>query len=174
MSGGGQQASAGGLGGLLGQMLGGGAGPMTGGRGGDPLGGLLGQMLGGMQGGQAAGGNPLAALAGAILGGQGMQGGLGGLLSQLQGAGLGREAESWVSPGQNMAVDPGRLLDAFGRERMQGLAQQNGLGLEEMLSGLSQHLPQVVDQLTPQGRLPQQNELQDMLGALLGGGTRRA
>lgn len=177
MAGGGQQdSSGGGLGGLLGQMLGGGAGPMAGGRGGDPLGGLLSQVLGGATGGgQAMGGNPLEALAGAILGGQGgAQGGLGGLLSQLQGAGLGRQAESWVSPGQNMAVDPGQLLDAFGRDRMQGLAQQNGLDLNEMLSGLSQHLPQVVDQLTPQGRLPQQTELQDMLGSLLGGGTRRA
>lgn len=66
------------------------------------------------------------------------------------------------------------MLEAFGRDRMQGLAQQNGMELNEMLSGLSQHLPQVVDQLTPQGRMPQQNELQEMLGALLGGGARRA
>lgn len=176
MAGGGQQAApGGGLGGLLGQVLGGGAGQMAGGRGGDPLGGLLSQVLGGVQGGgRGAGGNPLEALAGAILGGQGAQGGLGGLLSQLQSAGLGREADSWVSPGQNMSVDPGQLLDAFGRERMQGLAQQNGMDLNEMLAGLSQQLPQVVDQLTPQGRLPQANELQDVLGALLGGGTRRA
>lgn len=176
MSGGGQQAApGGGLGGILGQVLGGGAGQMGGGRGGDPLGGLLSQVLGG-QGAQAQGGNPLEALAGAILGGGqgGAQGGLGGLLSQLQGAGLGREADSWVSPGQNLPVEPGRLLEAFGRDRMQGLAQQNGMDLNEMLSGLSQHLPQVVDQLTPQGRMPQTNELQDMLGSLLGGGTRRA
>ena len=73
-----------------------------------------------------------------------------------------------------MAVDPNQLLDAFGRERLQGLAQQNGMALDEMLSGLTQHLPQVVDQLTPQGHLPQQDELQQMLGSLLGGGTRRA
>ncbi|MFN0191345.1 MAG: YidB family protein [Aestuariivirga sp.] len=175
MSGGGQQApQGGGLGGLLGQVLGGGGGRMGGGN--NPLGGPLGGMMGGgAPGGQ---GNPLEALAGAILGGGqrgGVQGGgLGGLLSQLQNSGLGREADSWVSPGQNLPVDPNRLLEAFGRDRMQGLAQQNGMELGEMLSSLSQHLPQVVDQLTPQGRMPHNTELQEMLGSLLGGGTRRA
>lgn len=162
-----QQAGGGGLGGLLGQVLGGGAGA---GAGNNPLGGLLSGMMGGGRG-QAGGGNPLEALAGAILGGGGGQGGsgLGGLLSQLQGSGLGREADSWVSQGPNMAVSPDKLSQAFGQERLSKLAQQNGMDLNEMLSGLSQHLPDVVNQLTPQGRLPQANELQDLLGQFMGG-----
>ncbi len=173
--GGGQQrqAGGGGLGGLLGQVLGGGGNAGVG-AGNNPLGGLLGGMLGG--GGNQAmgrGGNPLEALAGAILGGGGAQGGgggLGGLLSQLQGSGLGREADSWVSQGPNMAVSPDQLRQAFGQDKLSGLAQQNGMDLNEMLQGLSQHLPDVVNQLTPQGRLPQGNELQDLLGKFMGGG----
>lgn len=157
----------GGFGGLLGQVLAGGAG----GGGNNPLGGLLGQVLGGGRG--QSSGNPLEALAGAILGGQQHGGGgLGGLLSQLQGAGLGREADSWVSQGENMPVSPDQLLNAFGSERLQGLAQQNGMNLNEMLSSLSQHLPDVVNQMTPQGRLPATNELSDLLGQFMGRGNR--
>ncbi|MBL8702447.1 MAG: DUF937 domain-containing protein [Alphaproteobacteria bacterium] len=154
-------AAGGGLGGLLGQVLGGGAGGAN-----NPLGGLLGQVLGG--GRAQAGGNPLEALAGAILGGQQQGGGLGGLLSQLQGAGLGREADSWVSQGANLPVSPDQLLRSFGRDRLQGLAQQNGMDLGEMLAGLSQQLPEVVNQMTPQGRMPETNELSDLLGQFLG------
>jgi uncharacterized protein YidB (DUF937 family) len=34
---------------------------------------------------------------------------------------------------------------------------------DDLLQGLSQYLPQVVDQLTPAGRLPTEQEVQRML-----------
>jgi uncharacterized protein YidB (DUF937 family) len=133
------------------------------------LGGILGGLLGGGRSSPSGGGNPLEALAGMLAGG-GQQGGgaLGQLLQQFQGAGLSREADSWVSTGPNIPLSPDALTRVFGREKLQGLAQEHGMDLGSVLHGLSQQLPEVVNQMTPQGRLPQSNELQDLLGKFMG------
>jgi uncharacterized protein YidB (DUF937 family) len=41
--------------------------------------------------------------------------------------------------------------------------EQTGMSREELLAGLSRELPQVVDKLTPQGRLPSDQEAQRMI-----------
>jgi uncharacterized protein YidB (DUF937 family) len=50
------------------------------------------------------------------------------------------------------------LATALGADRVNTLAGFSGMSREEMLSGLSQQLPDVVDQLTPEGRLPTEQE----------------
>jgi len=96
--------------------------------------------------------------------------GLGGLLSQLQRAGLGDAAASWVGTGTNQPVSPDALGGALGPDLLGQLARQLGVGQQEVAGGLSQVLPQVVDRLTPQGRVPD-GGLPDIgnLGSLLGG-----
>jgi uncharacterized protein YidB (DUF937 family) len=116
-------------------------------------GGGLGDLLKGGLGGLLAGGT-----AGSIL-----SGGLGDLLNQLQQKGHGDTANSWVSPGPNKQIAPRDLADALGADRINALAAQTGLSREELLAGLSQHLPQVVNHLTPDGRLPSESELSRML-----------
>ena len=111
-------------------------------------GGLSDLMKGGL-GGLLAGG-----AAGSIL-----SGGLGDLLGQLQKGGQGEVADSWVGKGQNRAISPGDLASALGADQIQSLSAQSGLSRDELLSGLSQYLPQVIDHLTPDGRLPTENEL---------------
>ncbi len=114
-------------------------------------GGSLSDMLKGGLGGLVAGG-----AAGSIL-----SGGLGDLLNQLQQSGHGDAANSWVGKGENKPIAPGDLASALGADQIDSLSALSGLSREELLSGLSQYLPQVIDHLTPDGRLPTENELSD-------------
>lgn len=127
--------TGGGLGGGLGGALGGGGG--------------LGDVLKGGLGGLLAGG-----AAGTVL-----SGGLGDLLNQLQQGGHGDTASTWVGKGENKAIAPGDLANALGADQIQSLSAQSGLSRDELLSGLSQYLPQVIDHLTPDGRLPTEDEI---------------
>ncbi|MDN4987331.1 DUF937 domain-containing protein [Bradyrhizobium arachidis] len=112
-------------------------------------GGGLGDVLKGGLGGLLAGG-----AAGSVL-----SGGLGDLLNQLQQGGHGDTANTWVGKGENKAISPGDLANALGADQINSLSAQSGLSRDELLSGLSQYLPQVVDHLTPDGRLPSETEL---------------
>jgi uncharacterized protein YidB (DUF937 family) len=51
------------------------------------------------------------------------------------------------------------LIDTKGADQIESLSAQSGLSRDELLSGLSQYLPQVVDHLTPDGRLPTEQEI---------------
>ena len=127
--------------------------------------GLLDQVIGGLMGG--GGGSPMqSVLMGLLGGGQqgGMQaqtqgsmmggGGLQGLLSSFQQAGLGHVAQSWVGNGPNQPVSPDQLQSVLGQDRVQDMAGQAGMAPQDFLSQLSQHLPAAVDGMTPNGRLP--------------------
>ena len=95
-------------------------------------------------------------LGGAGLGGLGgiLAGGLGDLVKQFQGAGKGDVADSWVSAGDNKPIAPAELSKVLTPEQIEFLTERTGLSKEELLAGLSAQLPQAVDELTPQGRLP--------------------
>ena len=117
--------------------------------GGGASGGGLSDMLKGGLGGLLAGG-----AAGSIL-----SGGLGDLLNQFQQKGLGDQASSWVGNGPNKQIAPGDLASALGADQIEHLSSQSGLSRDDLLQGLSQYLPDVVNHLTPDGRLPDENEL---------------
>ena len=114
-----------------------------------PGGGGLGGLLQGGLGGLLAGG-----AAGSVI-----SGGLGDLLKQFQQSGHGDAANSWVSQGPNKSISPGDLANALGADQINSLTSQTGLSRDELLTGLSQHLPDAVNHLTPDGRLPTENEL---------------
>lgn len=109
----------------------------------------LGDLLKGGLGGLLAGG-----AAGSIL-----SGGLGDLVKQLQQGGQGEVADSWVGKGQNKPISPGDLASALGADQIDAIASQSGMSREDLLQGLSQYLPDVVDHLTPDGQLPDANAL---------------
>jgi uncharacterized protein YidB (DUF937 family) len=104
----------------------------------------LGGMLGGLLGGAAAGGA--------------LNGGLKNLLNDMQENGQGDAARSWVSNGPNQSLSPGDLAQAIGADDVDAVSQQTGVPRDDMLSMLSQHLPDLVNQLTPNGRLPTDSE----------------
>jgi uncharacterized protein YidB (DUF937 family) len=87
-----------------------------------------------------------------------LSGGLGDLLKQFQESGHSDTANSWVSPGPNKNISPGDLANALGAEQISTMMSQSGLSRDELLQGLSQRLPEVVNQLTPNGRLPTEHE----------------
>ena len=124
-------------------------GNVTAGLPGGGAGGGLGDILKGGLGGLLAGG-----AAGSVL-----SGGLGDLLNQFQQKGHGDTVNSWVSNGPNKQIAPGDLASALGADQIDSLSAQSGLSRDELLKGLSQYLPDVVNHLTPDGRLPNENEL---------------
>ena len=127
---------------VLGSLLGGSAGASS------PMGGILASILGG-QGG----------MGGSALNNTGMAGGLGNILSQFQQAGLGHVAQSWVSNGPNQPVSPQQLQNVFGEDQVQDMAGQAGMEPGDFLSQLSQHLPNAVNGMTPNGRLPDEGSM---------------
>ena len=152
MAGGLDDLLKGGLGGLLGGILGGAQGAPQGrlptGRAAAPSGGGLDDLLKGGLGGLLAGG-----AAGSIL-----SGGLDGLLKQFQDNGAGPAADSWVSRGPNQDISTSDLARSIGVDDIDALSRRFGISQDEMLSGLQQQLPGFIDQLTPDGRLPTEDE----------------
>ena len=142
--------NAGGLGDILGGLLGGKpSGASTGAKPGGGLGDLLSGGLGGLLGGAAAG---------SVL-----SGGLGNLIKELQDSGHGHVAQSWIGTGANQEIAPNDLASALGRDTLATLSQQTGIGHEDLLAGLSQHLPDLINHLTPHGRLPTEEEASRMV-----------
>lgn len=131
---------------VLGGILGGGAGGNA-----SPMQGVLMNLLGG--GGQQQGGMAMGNQGAAAGGLGGMAGGLGGLMSAFQNAGLGHVAQSWVGNGPNLPVSPQQLQGVLGDSQVQNMASQAGMQPQDFLSQLSQHLPNAVNGMTPNGRL---------------------
>jgi len=86
--------------------------------------------------------------------GNALSGGLNDLLKQFQQNGHGDAASSWVGSGPNKAISPKDLASALGADQINSLMAQSGMSRADLLSGLSQQLPDVIDQLTPNGRVP--------------------
>ena len=137
----GESGSSGGLGGLLGGLLGGAGGSQRG------LGDLAGG-LGGLLGGASAG---------SVL-----SGGLSNLVKDLQNSGHGQAAQSWVGTGPNQPIAPNELGAAIGDDTIDALSRQTGMSRSDLLAALSRHLPEVVDRLTPHGRVPNEREAQQL------------
>ena len=58
----------------------------------------------------------------------------------------------------NAAISPDELERGLGEDNIRALAEQAGIPRQELLSSLSEDLPGFVDQLTPEGRLPNEEE----------------
>jgi uncharacterized protein YidB (DUF937 family) len=112
-------------------------------------GGGLGDLLKNGLGGLLAGG-----AAGSVL-----SGGLNDLLKQFQQSGHGDVAKTWVADGPNKAISSDDLAKALGGDQINTLMTHTGLSRQDLLAGLSQYLPEAVNQLTPDGRLPTEQEL---------------
>jgi len=111
----------------------------------------LSAILGGLaSGNQNQSGNLLAAAMSLVQ----QNGGLGGVLDLLRGSGLGAQADSWVGTGANMPVSPAQVQSAFGNSALSGIASQLGLSPGQASSAMAQILPELVNQMTPQGHVP--------------------
>ena len=103
----------------------------------------------------ASGGPTAKGVIGALL-----TGGLMDLVQQFRGAGKAEAVESWVGRGPNQRVSPEDLSKVLTEEQVTFLTARTGLSRAELLAGLSERLPKVVDGLTPEGRIPTGEEMQ--------------
>lgn len=67
-------------------------------------------------------------------------------------------ARSWVGRGPNRPITPAQLASALGEDATRELMDQTGMERNELLEILSEHLPRVIDHLTPTGRVPTPQE----------------
>ena len=112
------------------------------------------------QGAEAGG---LAGVLRTIFGGGSVPGpvlsrGVGNTVQDFERSGQGEIARSWVGRGQNRPIEPEKLEAALGEDGIRDLMQQTGMERDELLATLSEHLPRVIDHLTPEGRLPTEQE----------------
>lgn len=84
--------------------------------------------------------------------------GLGSLLETFRANGQGDVADSWVKDGPQRRLATDQLAQAIGPETLSELEQQTGLSRDELLSRLSQNLPEAVDKFTPESRIPSTHE----------------
>jgi uncharacterized protein YidB (DUF937 family) len=134
---GGASAAGGGLGGLAGLArgaLGGGSAPAGGGGAGSALG--------------------TGAILAAVMALVQSQGGLSGLLTKLRASGLGAHADSWVGTGANQPVSADELHKALGGGAIGSVASQLGIDTQQAGGLLSKVLPELVNQMSPSGALP--------------------
>lgn len=120
--------------------------------------GLFDQVVGALAGGQS-GGN--AALLESVmqLVNNPQTGGLAGLVQSFQQGGLGEIVNSWVSTGQNLPISAEQIQSVVGGTALQDIAAKLGVGQQQVSGNLAEMLPQIVDQLTPNGQLPQGGDL---------------
>lgn len=91
-----------------------------------------------------------------------LSGGLGGLLDQFRQNGLGDRADSWVNTGPNQGIDDSEVSQGLGDDLLEELSAKTGLTREEIVTRLSRDLPRAVDDLTPEGRIPEAADLDAM------------
>ena len=91
---------------------------------------------------------PTNAPAGSILGG------LTDLIGKLSAGEVAPQVNSWVGQGANQPVQPGQLGSALGQNVLAELSQRTGMSQQELLNQLSTVLPQIINHMTPNGRMP--------------------
>lgn len=150
---------------VLGQVLGGAQQPQ--GQGGGL--GDLGALFGGA-GGSAGNLGGLAGALGGLLANNGEHGGLGGLVSKFEQAGMGDVINSWVGKGENAPISGGQLNQVLGSDTVSAIAQKLGINSAALLPMLATILPTLIDHLTPKGQVPAEGlgNHDDLLSSLSG------
>lgn len=93
-------------------------------------------------------------------------GGLTGILDKFKEGGLGEQAASWVSKGENLSVTPEQISRVLGDSQITAMATKFGLTPEVLSSQIAQHLPGVIDKMTPGGEVTPDSG--GLLGTVLG------
>lgn len=116
------------------------------------------QLLVSKLGGSAAGNSDMVtSVIGKLLGGSGGSGGsgidLGSLVGGLQSGGLADIAESWLGDGDNAEISSSQIQDLLGSDKIKEAAAELGADQNDLLSGLQEMIPQVVDKSSSGGNL---------------------
>lgn len=91
---------------------------------------------------------------------------LGSILSMFQGSsGLASLAASWLGDGGNSPISAGQIMEMFGQSKVQGFANELNLDENAASTGLSNMIPDLIDQNSKGGSLMDS----DMMGSLAKG-----
>jgi uncharacterized protein YidB (DUF937 family) len=82
-------------------------------------------------------------------------GGLDGIIQSFRQGGLGEVVNSWIGTGANAPVSADQVQSVLGSGVLGDLAAKLGVSPEAAGSHLSELLPGIVDDLTPNGEIPQ-------------------
>jgi uncharacterized protein YidB (DUF937 family) len=123
------------------------------------------QMLGGLLkqfGGQGSNNGLLAAAMSLLQ----QQGGIEALVQKFSAGGLGDVVQSWVGTGANAPVTAGQLERVLGHDAVAAVASQAGVSTAQASGGLASVLPELVNQLTPEGKIPANSN--DLMSTVMG------
>jgi uncharacterized protein YidB (DUF937 family) len=130
--------------------------------------GILDGMAKGLLGKISAGGSSQNPLMDIVLGliTNPQTGGLQGLIQMFKEKGLGDAVSSWISTGGNQPVSGDQIQDALGGNFIQQIAEKLGGSKSGISGSLANLLPEVIDKLTPNGTLPEGDQLSQGLEVL--------
>jgi uncharacterized protein YidB (DUF937 family) len=97
-------------------------------------------------------------------------GGLSGLINRFTQNGLGQHVQSWVGNGQNQPITGDHVIQVFGSDQIQKIAQQLGTEHPQAANLIAQILPQLIDRATPQGQVVSDPQAQQNISSLLSKG----
>jgi uncharacterized protein YidB (DUF937 family) len=143
----------------------------------DAISGAIGQT--GLGGGSSGGSGGLMGMVQPAVTDMLSNGGLSNILGNMKAEGMGAEADSWVGDGENMPISPDQARRAVGSEQVKALAARAGVSEDQAASILAGALPQVADEVSPEGRLPEAADVDDAMrkprrkGAQRGGEAMR-
>lgn len=88
------------------------------------------------------------------------QGGIEGIIKRFQESGLEEILKSWISTDEkNQPISANQVVEVVGQENMSQAAQKVGVSEWDASNVLAEYLPKMVDMLTPNGQLPDLNNL---------------
>lgn len=131
--------------------------------------GIFDELAGGLAGKLFGGGDKNALLEG-IMGliNNPQSGGLSALAQVFRDKGLGDAVSSWIGTGRNMPVSADQIREVFGSEQIRQISQNAGVSQEEASQGMASLLPEIIDKLTPDGKVPEGDMLSQGLQMLKG------
>lgn len=94
-------------------------------------------------------------------------GGFSGFVERFREAGLGDAVDSWIGAGTNQPITDEEVETAFGSETVDELAVQSGLDRNVTVSALGTITPEVVDALTPDAKIPDDESLMERISGFL-------
>jgi uncharacterized protein YidB (DUF937 family) len=93
-------------------------------------------------------------------------GGLSGVLDKVKAGGLAEQAASWVGKGENLPISADQISSVLGSDAIAEMAAKFGITPEVLSSQLAEHLPSVIDKMTPNGEVGANSG--SLLGTVLG------
>jgi uncharacterized protein YidB (DUF937 family) len=96
-------------------------------------------------------------------------GGFAGFINRFRAVGLGDLADSWVSSGANTPVSYEQLESALGEDTLRGISEQVGTDYETTVRASEYVIPHLIDDLTPDGEIPNESDLLSQVGGYLTG-----